>query len=109
MVVSQVVPYPHDSSIPLISEFKQAMLKYQHDAPLSFTSLEGYIVGRLFCAIATEVDGELTREAFLQTMERVGRFNLGGLELSYGPDDHQGMDTIYLTTIYPEVQRVENE
>ena len=108
VVVSQVVPYPHDASIPLIGEFKKAMLKYQHDAPLSFTSLEGYIVGRLFSAIASQVKGDLTRERFIDTMESVGDFNLGGLTLSFGPNDHQGMDSIYLTTIYPQVMRVDD-
>jgi len=38
------------------------MEKYQHDAPISFISLEGYMAGKLFAQIATMVPGELTRE-----------------------------------------------
>ena len=102
VVVSQVVPLPHDTNIALIDEFKGNMTKYQHDAPISFTSLEGYIVGKLFGQIARAVQGELTRrEKFIATMETVGRFDLGGLVLRFGPHDHQGMDTVYLTRIYP--------
>jgi hypothetical protein len=52
---------------------------YQHDASPEFTSFEGYIAGRLFCAVVREVKGVLTRESFIRTMEEVGRFELGGL------------------------------
>ena len=108
VIVSQVVPSPHDIDIELIREFKEAMAKYQHDAPLSFTSLEGFIVGKLFVKIALAVQGELTREKFVRTMEEVGRFDLGGLVLEFGPDDHQGLDAIYLTQIYPIVQNLKD-
>ncbi len=109
VIVSQVVPSPHDRDIPLIGDFKKAMTKYQHDAPLSFTSLEGYIAGTLFGRIAMAVQGELTRENFISTMEQVGKFDLGGLLLEFGPRDHQGLDTIYLTQIYPVVEKLKDD
>jgi len=109
VLVSQVVPLPHDSDIALISEYHTAMAKYQHDAPISFSSLEGYIVGRLFTEIARAVKGELTREKFIKTMEEVGKFDLGGLLLEFGPNDHQGMNTIHLTQIYPVVRKVQDD
>jgi len=107
VVVSQVVPYPHDMDIPLIRDFHAAMLKYQHDALISFTSLEGYIVGRLFAEIARAVKGELTRESFIFAMEQQKTFNLGGVVLQFGPEDHQGLDEIYLTQIYPTVRKLD--
>ncbi|MDP3480554.1 MAG: ABC transporter substrate-binding protein [Desulfoprunum sp.] len=106
VIVSQVVPYPKDTSIALIHEYADAMKKYQHDAPVSFTSLEGYIAGKLFYRIASAVPGDLRREKFISTMEDVGTFDLGGVVLQFGPGDHQGMETIYLTKISPNVKRV---
>jgi len=103
VVVSQVVPNPEDESIPLIREYKESMRRYQHDAPITFTSLEGYIAGKLFTAIARSVAGELTRESFISTMQQVGTFDLGGIVLTFGPDDHQGLDDTHLTVIYPEI------
>lgn len=107
VIISQVVPDPKDPAIPLIKEYMQSMRRYQHGAPLSFTSLEGYIAGRLFAKIADSVAGELTRESFVSTMQTVGSFNLGGVILTFGPEDHQGMDTIYLTTIYPTILKLD--
>lgn len=108
VIVSQVVPHPRDTSIPLISEYIQAMSKYQHDMVTSFTSLEGYIAGKLFTEIARMVKGKLTREKFIETMETTGTFDLGGVVLQFGFEDHQGMDDIYLTRIMPSIQLIES-
>ncbi len=109
VLVSQVVPLPQDSDIPLIGEYHSAMAKYQHDAQISFTSLEGFIAGRLFTEIARSVPGELTTEKFIETMEEVGKFDLGGLLLEFGAKDHQGLDAIYLTEIFPIVRKVRDD
>jgi len=82
------------------------MAKYQHDSSISFASMEGYIGGKLFGEIARAVEGELTREKFITTMEEVGRFDLGGLILHFGPKEHQGMDVVDLTRIYPNVRKL---
>jgi branched-chain amino acid transport system substrate-binding protein len=106
VIVSQVTPLPSDVAIPLIREYREAMQKYQHDVPLSFTSLEGYIAGTLFFRIAESVSGVMTREKFITTMEQMGRYDLGGLVLQFGTADHQGFDTVHLTRIYPEIEAV---
>jgi len=106
VIVSQVVPFPWDNRIPLIREYREAMHRYQRDFPISFISLEGYIAGKLFAAIADAVPGELTREKFIQTMQQRAHFDLGGVIFQFGENDHQGMDSIYLTTIYPIIQKV---
>jgi branched-chain amino acid transport system substrate-binding protein len=108
VIVSQVVPYPEEREIPLVKEYSEAMGKYQHDYPISFISLEGYIAGKLFFQIARSVPGELTRENFISSMETTGRFDLGGLVLDFGPGDHQGMETIYLTEISPTLQKIQD-
>lgn len=100
VIISQVVPFPWDNRIPLVREYVAAMDTYQHDASPEFTSFEGYIAGRLFCAVVREVKGVLTRESFIRSMEEVGRFELGGLVLEFGPEDHQGLDMVQLTSIF---------
>jgi len=106
VIVSQVVPHPLNNDIALIREYRESMMIYQHDAPISFISLEGYIAGKLFAQIATAVPGELTREKFITTMQEVGSFDLGGIVLQFGPDDHQGMDSVFLTTIFPTIVKL---
>lgn len=97
-IVSQVVPYPWDTSIPLVKEYNDAMSAAGKSADIGFISLEGYMAAKLFCDVLGKLDGEPTREAFLAKIAETGTFDLGGVTLEFGPDDHQGMDTIFLTT-----------
>jgi len=98
-IISQVVPYPWDKNISLIKEYADAMKKFQPSAGINFVSLEGYMVGKLFCQAAKSIKGELTRTNLLKAIDEVADFDLGGITLHYGPQDHQGMDQVFLTVI----------
>lgn len=99
-VISQVVCFPWDQSIPLVKEYTEAMKKYAPGTDTGFVSLEGYMVAKLFCNILKTLPASnITREAFLAQVGKTGTFDLGGISLSFGPKDHQGMDEIFLTEV----------
>ena len=98
-IISQVMPLPDDLSLDIVNEYNKALQKYQPSVIPDFTSLEGYVVGKLFCKAAAAVKGELTREALLNVIADTGTFNLDGITLTYGLQDNQGSESIYLTTI----------
>jgi ABC-type branched-subunit amino acid transport system substrate-binding protein len=98
-IISQVVNFPWDQSVELVKEYTEAMKQYQPNEKTDFVSLEGYMTGKLFCKIADETGTDLTRESFLKTIADTKAFDLGGTVLTYGPQDHQGMDEIFLTVI----------
>ncbi|MFH2059773.1 MAG: ABC transporter substrate-binding protein [Pseudomonadota bacterium] len=97
-IISQVVVYPWDKSIPLVKEYTDAMKKYQPSEKIGFVSLEGYIVGKLFCSAAEKTEN-LSREGLIETIESTGIYDFGGVKLNFGQNDHQGMDEIFLTII----------
>jgi branched-chain amino acid transport system substrate-binding protein len=99
VVVTQVVPFPGDMSIPLVARYQKALKAANPDAQIGFVSLEGYMVGRLIIEALGKVKDPVTRAGLLSTIKEVGTFDLGGITLSYGPDDNQGMDQIFLTVI----------
>jgi len=99
VVVTQVVPFPGDMSIPLVARYQKALKAANPDAQIGFVSLEGYMVGRLIIEALGKVRGPVTRAGLLSTIKEVGTFDLGGITLSYGPDDNQGMDQVFLTVI----------
>jgi len=109
VIVSQVVPFPWDDTLPLVIQYRQAMAKYQGNAHVGFISLEGYIAGKLFAAIADAVPGKLSREKFIRTMHKVDSFDLGGLVLRFNTAVDPGMDTIELSIIYPNIKKLESE
>jgi ABC-type branched-subunit amino acid transport system substrate-binding protein len=99
VVVTQVVPFPGDTSIPLVARYQKALKAANPDAQIGFVSLEGYMVGRLVIEALGKVKGPVTRAGLLSTIKEVGTFDLGGITLAYGPDDNQGMDQVFLTVI----------
>ena len=99
VVVTQVVPFPGDTSLPLVARYQEALKAANPDAQIGFVSLEGYMVGRLVIEALEKVKGPVTRAGLLSTIKEVGTFDLGGITLSYGPNNNQGMDRIFLTMI----------
>ncbi|MBN1516326.1 ABC transporter substrate-binding protein [Candidatus Sumerlaeota bacterium] len=98
-IISQVVPFPWDDSIPLVKEYQAALAASPSEAKPGFVSLEGYMVGKFFADVAEAAGQELNREGFLNAVSSKGNYDLGGVTLKFGPSDHQGMDEIYLTQI----------
>ena len=99
VVVTQVVPFPRDTNLPLVASYQKALRATNPDAQIGFVSLEGYMVGRVLTEALGKLNGQVTRAALLSTIKEVGTFDLGGITLSYGPDHNQGMDKVFLTVI----------
>jgi len=101
VVITQVVPFPGDTSIPLVARYHVALKAAAPAAEPGFVSLEGYMAGRLVIAALEKMSGEPSRQALLSTIMG-GSFDLGGVTLKYGSDDNQGMDEVFLTVIQPD-------
>jgi ABC-type branched-subunit amino acid transport system substrate-binding protein len=99
VVISQVVAYPFDESIPLVQDYTHAMETFQPEAERGFISLEGYMAGRTFIKAAAAAGPRLTRQGIIQALEDMGAVDLDGLVLRFGPQDHQGLDQVFLTVI----------
>ncbi len=102
VVVTQVVPFPWDTSLPLVANYQAALKANNPDAEPGFVSLEGYMVGRITIMALAKIDGEVTRQKLMDVIASTGSFDLGGVTLTYGPDDNQGMDQVFLTVIQPD-------
>jgi len=97
--ISQVVPYPRGDSIPLLEQYRQALVANDATAKPSFGSLEGYIAGRLTAEVLRKAGENPTRESFLKALVEIGTFDIGGFELTYGKGDNSGSDEVFLTVI----------
>ena len=97
--VTQVVPFPHDGSVPIVAAYHQALAEYDPEAAPGFVSLEGYLAGRLAIAGLERCGPKLTRECFLDGFRSSEPVDLDGFGLRYGAGDNQGSDTVFLTMI----------
>jgi ABC-type branched-subunit amino acid transport system substrate-binding protein len=98
VVVSQVVPFPGDKSLPVVVSYQSALAAVNHSAKPGFVSLEGYLVGRLVVEALKRIPGEPTREAFLDAIER-DPFDLGGVTLTFSATKNQGSNQVYFTVL----------
>jgi branched-chain amino acid transport system substrate-binding protein len=99
VIVSQVVPFPGDTSLPVVASYQVALAALDPEAKPGFVSLEGYLVGRLVIEALKRVPGEPTREALLDAITSTGAFDLDGIELIYGSAKNQGMDQVFFTIL----------
>ena len=99
VVVTQVVPFPQDTSVPVVARYHEALAVADADAVPGFVSLEGYLAGLLIVEGLDRTGPEPTRESFLQTLREAGLIDLGGFEVEYGVRDNQGSDRVFLTRI----------
>lgn len=98
VIVSQVVPFPWDKSLPVVASYQAAIAAANAKAKPGFVSLEGYLVGRLVVEALKRIPGEPSREALLDAIAKAP-FDFGGLTLSYGPARNQGSDQVFFTIL----------
>jgi len=98
-VITQVVPSPSDTSIPVIKSYHDALKASAPNEQPGFVSLEGYLVGRTIVAALQKMNGEPTRKGFIEAVQKSGGFDLGGFKLTYNDNSNRGSDTVYLTVI----------
>ena len=99
VVVTQVVPFPKDTSIPVVARYQAALKATAPDAQPGFISLEGYLVGRAIASALEKVNGDLTRAALMEAVQKAGSFDLGGVKLGYSSTSNRGSDQVFLTVI----------
>jgi len=99
VVVSQVVPFPGDSSVKVVADYQAAIKAIDDKAEPDFVSLEGYLVGRLTVAALDKAGTNLDRASFLKAIKDTGKFDFGGLAMAFGADDNQGLDKVFMTMI----------
>lgn len=99
VIISQVVPFPWDTSIPVVAQYTEALKAVDAAANPGFVSLEGYIVGRLAITALEAAGKDLTRENYLAAMAGLTNVDLGGVSMVFGQGDNQGMDDVFLTRI----------
>jgi len=99
--VSQVVPNYQSDDSDGVRDYLQA-LKANGLEP-SFTSLEGYLAGRVFVAGLAAHEGPFTPDALVTTFERLPPLNLGlGATSGFTKDRHDYSKSVFGTAIAPD-------
>ena len=94
VLISQVVPSPEDVSLPLVRDYRADMA----GSPMGYTSLEGYINAAVLVEALRRAGPQPTRARLVKELSTLD-IDLGGFRVTFGPNDHQGSDAVFLTRI----------
>ena len=97
--MSQVVPFPWETSLKVVADYQAAIKAVDAKAEPEFVSLEGYLVGRLVGAAVDKVGKDITRDGMLKAIKDPGKFDIGGLPMTFSATDNEGLDQVFMTMI----------
>ena len=97
--ISQVVPFPWNLSARVVKEYQQLLEASTGKQNYSFTSLEGFIAAKVLVEGLRRTGNDLTRERFVNAMEQIRDYDVGGFTVSFSPTDHSGSKFVELTVI----------
>ncbi len=102
VVVSQVFPSERSLNLPLVRE-AQTLAKAQK-LELTPANLEGFTAAKVLVEGLKKAakDKDLSRAGLLRALDGLGKVDLGGLELNFGPGDHTGLDYADVSIIGPD-------
>ncbi len=96
VIVSQV--FPQSISYALVKE-AQDMARAKGAADVSPAMLEGYAAAKVLVEALRRAGPKPSRERIQAALEGLGKFDIGGLEVNFSPQDHTGLDFADLSII----------
>jgi ABC-type branched-subunit amino acid transport system substrate-binding protein len=99
VVISQVVPFPGDHSLPLVQQCEALLSKQVPKQSLGFVNFEGCITAKVLAMALEKAGPALTRAGMVQALESMHDQDLGGIRVSFTPQNHQASTAVFLTMI----------
>ncbi len=104
-VVSNIVPDPEKSTLPLAKEYRDAIAG--HGIPVDTFSLEAYINASILINILKDIEKPITPEKIITSCEKMKNYNLKGLTLNFDPETRQLSNSIWFDTGKGEWKKTE--
>jgi ABC-type branched-subunit amino acid transport system substrate-binding protein len=98
VIVTQVFPYERSIAYGLVKE-AQELSKAKGTGDISPAMLEGFAAAKVLVEGLRRAGPKPTREKIQAALEGIRKFDIGGLEVNYSPEDHTGLDFADLSII----------
>lgn len=98
VIVTQVFPYERSIAYPMVKE-AQELAKLKGKTELSPAMLEGFAAAKVLVEGLRRAGAKPSREKIQAALEGLHKLDIGGLEVSYGLEDHTGLDFADLSII----------
>ena len=98
-IVTQVFPYERSLASPLVKEARQLQKAATGDDRVTPAMLEGFAGAKVLVEGLRRAGKQPTREKLREALETLRRYDIGGLEVSFSPTSHTGLDYTDLSII----------
>ena len=90
VAISQVVPFPDNSTAPVVREMRQLPTAMLPAAGVTYTTLEGFIAAKVMAEALRRAGPQLSREKLVAALESMRDFDVGGFPVNYAGGSHLG-------------------
>lgn len=90
VAISQVMPFPDNSSAPVVREMRQLPAAMLPAAGITYTTLEGFIAAKVMTEALRRAGPQLSREKLVSALESMRDFDAGGFPVNYVGGSHLG-------------------
>ncbi len=98
VIVSQVFPSARTIATPMVRE-ALSLASAKGELEISPAVLEGFASAKVLVEALRRAGPKPTRAKILAALETIHSYDLGGLEVSYSPQDHSGINFVDLSII----------
>ncbi len=107
VVVSQVMPYPFTPTSGIATEFLEAAGRSSGEVKPNYSTMEGYVVAKVFAEGLKRAGRNPTREALISGLESIQHTSFGGFSVNFGPRVHTASRYVDLSMLseYGKVRR----
>ena len=98
VAISQVVPFPWGTAVPVVKEY-QALATKSGFGDYNFSAMEGFLTAKVMVEALRRAGKNPTREGLVDALERMQDVDIGGFYVSYSPKNHAGSRFVDLTII----------
>jgi ABC-type branched-subunit amino acid transport system substrate-binding protein len=98
VMVTQVFPNPAKSSAPIAREMRK-LAQSRKDVVLSHTAMEGFAGAKVLVEGLRRAGKTPTRASLIAALEGMRDLDIGGVSITYGPQDHTGAEYVELSII----------
>jgi branched-chain amino acid transport system substrate-binding protein len=98
VAISQVVPFPWGAAVPVVREYHKLSAK-TGNKDYNFSAMEGFLAAKVFVEGLRRAGRNLTREGFVDAMEKMNDVDLGGFFIGYSPKSRAGSRFVDMTII----------
>lgn len=99
IAISQVVPFPENSTAPVVREMRQLPAELMPAAGVTYTTLEGFIAAKVMVEALRRAGPAPSREKLVSALETMKDFDVGGFPVNYAGGNRLGSRFAEVTLI----------